>query len=557
MGSIGIDVGSFSVKVAKVKPSNRGYELVQLSEYPLSQDPSKDNQIEVIEILRDVQNRFYVEGDVYVVGAHQYEVSVRRKEFPFRERHKILKSLPFELEDDIPFSHENSVYDAKITHFVGPTAHLLACACPKEHVVHILQKFSDGGVHPDIVSIDSIALATLFEEWREAPWEYPASEQSITQNSQVDLIINFGHKTTSVLVIKDGYLLDTRLIEWGGKDIAEMISTRYGLHYLEALKDLRKRAFILTNNEGATREQVALSEVVKSSVNGFAQKLRLTLLELKNLHSVEYRQAILVGGVSQLRNLGPYLTQKIEVACNRLSQLDMMRHIDFASSPNNEVAATTAIGLAIEGIKRPKNPAVNLLKGDFAKQSQSAKIFWEKWGHAARILGFAFAATVVWALMRESFSLSNSEVASEQLRSQARNIMGAKGNRVSERNIRSFIREQENKLKVKEMIEKLQGVNSALDILNKISSTVPEKKLTSSNDKNKGGINLFEFKVNADNLVLAGEASQTEVLNNLQQALKGLAQGGALQTRNPPAAKTPGYRSFSYSLKIERSKGVN
>ena len=125
MGSIGIDVGSFSVKVAKVKPSNRGYELVQLSEYPLSQDPSKDNQIEVIEILRDVQNRFYVEGDVYVVGAHQYEVSVRRKEFPFRERHKILKSLPFELEDDIPFSHENSVYDAKITHFVGPTAHLL------------------------------------------------------------------------------------------------------------------------------------------------------------------------------------------------------------------------------------------------------------------------------------------------------------------------------------------------------------------------------------------------------------------------------------------------
>src|SRR5580698_6772397 len=98
MLSVGIDIGSYSVKVAKVRSSNRGYELVHFSEFPLSQDPTKDNKIEMVEIFNDIKHRLLEEGTQIVVGAHLYEVAWRRKEFPFRERHKIIKSLPFELE---------------------------------------------------------------------------------------------------------------------------------------------------------------------------------------------------------------------------------------------------------------------------------------------------------------------------------------------------------------------------------------------------------------------------------------------------------------------------
>lgn len=83
MISIGIDIGSFSIKVAKVRSLNKGYELLKLSEYPLSPDPTKDNQIEVIEALRDIKSRFWEEGAQIVIGAHQYEVILRRRHFPF------------------------------------------------------------------------------------------------------------------------------------------------------------------------------------------------------------------------------------------------------------------------------------------------------------------------------------------------------------------------------------------------------------------------------------------------------------------------------------------
>src|SRR6185312_10464049 len=133
--SVGIDIGTYSVKVAKVRSTNRGYECIGTSEYPLSQDPNKDTQIEIIEIIRDIHTRYGEDSPRIVIGAHQYEVSWRRREFPFKERHKILKSLPFELEDDIPFSSDNSVFDAKITHLIGNKAEVLAVACPKEHLI--------------------------------------------------------------------------------------------------------------------------------------------------------------------------------------------------------------------------------------------------------------------------------------------------------------------------------------------------------------------------------------------------------------------------------------
>lgn len=546
MFSIGIDIGSYSVKVAKVSSSPKGYELIHYSEYPLSQDPSRDNQLEIIEILREIQSKLWEEGTQIVVGAHQFEVSIRRREFPFRERHKIIKSLPFELEDDIPFSAENSMFDAKITHFVGNTAHVLACACPKEHLIQIIKHVNDGGLQPDIISVDGLAITNLFEEWRESPWEYPADFMPAPDASSVDAIISIGHKTTTLAVVKDGYLLDLRLIDWGGKDIAELIASRYSMHYLEALKELRKKAFILTNNDGATREQVALSDVIKTAVDSLAQKLQLALVDIKSQYQIDYRQAILVGGVSQLRNLGAYLTQKLEIASNRLGHLDRLPQLDFSASPNSEVSQITAIGLAIEGVKRAKNPPINLLKGDFAKQNQTFRLLWDKWGYATKMLAAVFILLVLWGSLRISLSTSNSEVAYDLLRTQAKTILDSK--RPNDREIKSYIREQERKLQVKEMIDSLQGINSTLDILKQISALAP-------NSKRPTGLNVRVFNVNSDTVNIVGEASRVEIINKIQAALKSAAIKGEIQTNQPTIRTTPGYKSFSYTFKVQRKSG--
>ncbi|MEK6556083.1 MAG: pilus assembly protein PilM, partial [Bdellovibrionota bacterium] len=397
MISIGLDIGSYSVKVAVLEGSGKGFAIQSLAEYPLSQDPNRDRTIELVEIFRSIQQKYSGTDAIYVTGAQQDRVSVRRKQFPFRERHKILKSLPFELEEDIPFSSENSVFDFRTSYFVGNTAHVIACACPKEYLRTFLQKIEDAQLYPDIVSVEGIALANAFEEQREAPLEFSTRDQSLPEASAAELVFHIGHHSTTILVLRDGYLLEIRQIDWGGKDLGEVIASKYSMAYTEALKELKRKAFILTNNEGATREQIALSEVIKSSVDKLSHEIQLILLEIKNAYNLSFRSAQLSGGVALSRNLGPYLTQKLELPVNRLNSLAIAPDVNFAASPNNEISFVTAIGLSLEGLKRPKNPAINFLKSEFARKSEAMRMVWERWRVATMTIAAAFFILFTWS----------------------------------------------------------------------------------------------------------------------------------------------------------------
>lgn len=94
MKSIGVDIGSSSVKIAEIETSNTGYALTRFAEFPLSTDPGRDNQLEIIEILRRVAGQSDLHHTRFVFGVRQGQVSTRLKHFPFKERHKVLKKSP-------------------------------------------------------------------------------------------------------------------------------------------------------------------------------------------------------------------------------------------------------------------------------------------------------------------------------------------------------------------------------------------------------------------------------------------------------------------------------
>lgn len=546
MNSIGIDIGSYSVKVAVLTSSGKIARIRSLEEYPLSQDPNKDRTIELVEIFRAIREKHSESDSVTVTATQQDRVALRRKTFPFRERHKILKSLPFELEDDIPFSAENSVFDFKTTHFVGNTAHVIACACPKEYLRQFLTRLEESQLYPDVVSVEGIALANAFEEDRESPTEYSAKEQALPDSAPAEVVFHIGHHSTLVLVLKDGYLLDIRQVDWGGRDIAETIASKYSMAYTEALKELKRKAFILTNNEGATREQIALSEVIKSSVDKLAHHLQLILLEIKNAHNLVFRTSQVSGGVSLMRNLGPYLTQKLEMPVNRLSHIAFAPDLNLAGSPNNEVAFLTAIGLGLEGLKRPKNPAINFLKAEFARQSEALRLMWERWRTAALTVGAAFLILFSWGMLREGYALDMAGAASDKLRDLARKVLNER--RVPEPMIRAYIREQEQKARMKTLFENLNQINSPLDILKKVTQVSP--------NRSEGPLVIKQVSIENEVVRISGETSRVELLSRLQNALRGLARDGQVQAQQAAPASKPGYRSFSYTLRVDRKASL-
>src|SRR3954471_5369719 len=106
MISIGVDIGSYSIKIAEVESTSRSYVIRRVQEFPLSLDLTKDRKIEIIDTLRTLFEQFDSDKMHFVFSVAQKSVSARLVQFPFREKFKIQRAVASQLEDDLPFSQE-------------------------------------------------------------------------------------------------------------------------------------------------------------------------------------------------------------------------------------------------------------------------------------------------------------------------------------------------------------------------------------------------------------------------------------------------------------------
>lgn len=564
MISVGIDIGSFSIKVVEIDDSAKPYEVTQFNEYPLSQDPNKDRKIEIVDILRNLVGTYENASQPvhFVLGIPEWKTSIRRKIFPFKERHKILKSLPFELEDDIPFSLEDSIFDARISRYAGPMAEVIAIACPEDTVAENVQLAKDIGVDLHALSVDGLAIPNLFTPWWEAPPQeepdldllgdsddddvsFDDAETKISPSPlSLNLHLHIGHQNTIVLFFAGKILKAVRNIDWGGQLLAEAISKKYKMHLIDALKEVQKKSFLLTNNEGANKDQVIFSDTLKNEVDKLVHSLRLTIVEIESELDARVSKAEFSGGVSQLKNLGPYLTTRVECPFNRFSTYKNLPSVAIPSSGSSEAVSPVAIALAIEGIKKPRNPAVNLLKGRFSKQGQGLKPIWKKWGHTIQIGLAALAFLFLWSSLRGDKVRFMADEAHFEMKNLGQKVAGlSRSKSGSIRDINKFLRDQDRIEKNRASAEKVVGITSAMEVLQEISNSIPKSTL----------VDIRALSIDNEMAVIQGEAASASAIQSVEQALKKISSNGKVRTRPPTFQAAQGKRLFGYSFSISRS----
>lgn len=549
MKSLGIDIGSSSIKIVEVQSTSKGFIVSQYFEKPLNIVPGADQELEIIEFLRDFLLHYDPNQTRINLALRQDRVAIRNKFFPFNDRNKIAKSLAFELEEDLPFSSDNAIFDAKVIRTVGSGAEVLACAAPKVHVANAIQRAGDAGIDPFIISAEGTALANVFERWNEAPPAItpPAISLDDEENKPVrhiNLVLNMGHTRTLVSAFEGNTLIAVRSILWGGKNIIEAISKKYEIPFLEAVKELETKAFILTNKQGATFDQVTFSDTISKSVREMSRDLQLSILELKSEFNAHIDSIGLTGGVSQIQNVGPFLTQALEVPVNRISTFDLVPNVQFERNAANGAKAGVALGLAFEGFKKPRNPAINFLRGEFAKENQQFKLFWEKWNHTIKVATAALVVLFVYTSLRESFSVSLADRTQEVLKSQAKSVAGLKGRNASETGIRKYIRENKKRASDLKTLASVANMNSALDIVKKINDATPAKNAVT--------LDIHQLNVQDAQVSMQGYVNSAQELSVLQQALANITSDGQVKASRSSLSALPGKTAFSFSFNVDR-----
>ena len=553
MRSIGLDIGEYSVKLVELIQNKKLISINQIQEKQLSQNVTiEDKELEVIEFIRS----FLASGDYsqarWILSLKQDQVTTRYKVFPFSDRLKIQKSLSFEMEEDIPFDTDACVFDAKVIKTQGQSSEILATAAPKNQVEKIISQAANFGIEIHAATVEGLAFANLVEEWESPP---PEQTDSIDLNENekpkknIQIILNIGHKKTLFTAYENNRLIFTRSLFWGANRLIQQIIVKQKISYIEAIRILQTQGTILLNNEGASFEQAQLSSLMIVALKELVRDLQMTLIELKSEFNAEITSLNFTGGTSLLPNLGGYLTQHLDLACNPVNLLqNYAGSMSSLSSPLQaqeiEARFTSAVAIALESFKKPRNPATNLLKGDFAKQNDRLKIIWDRWRSVAQIGIAAMLVLFVWSSFRGSFTSALNEKGDEAIVIQAKNIARLPKKQANEVGLKKYIKEYKKKSNELKMVSQVANMNSALDILKKISETAPQK------DQVK--VDIMTFQVKDDVVQILGYASSPKDILTLSQNLKMISTDGVITNQPSNLSLVPNRTAFNLSFKTDR-----
>jgi general secretion pathway protein L len=555
MKSVGIDIGSYSVKVVEVQHvgnSSKGVTITSMYEHRVGRSVHTDPKLEIVEFVRNLAESYNPETTRIVFGMPQDQVSVRNKIFPFSDRLKILKSLPFEMEEDFPFNPDQATYDGKVIKVMGQSAEVLACATPNAKVAAVLARARDCGINPHVLSPDGLAFANSWENWNETP---PAEQNTQFQldgesrpESKVELILDIGHTRTLLCALENGMIVSVRSLSWGGRRLAEHIAKKYEISLSEAQSIVETKAFILLSEENAAYDQMVFSQTICESVRELARDIQMSILEFHREFNAVTTQVSLAGGTSRITNLNGFLTQTLDLPVNTCSIISGRYAIAGAAatqmSERSDAIFGVALGLAIEGLRKPRNPAITFLRGEFARQNRKTQDFLERWGTALKSAAAAFIVFFVYSMAREKLASDLSDAGAENLKKQAKAIAHLNSKQATDGGVQKFLKDQGKRSSEAKLAQNLTKMPSALEILRKLSEAVP----------GKGSIVLQvnRLSVHDTRVEIEGYVGQPVDLQTLRQGLQGMAVGGRLDNLPRTPVVPAGKLGFAFSMNVDR-----
>ncbi|MCG2714204.1 MAG: type IV pilus assembly protein PilM [Candidatus Omnitrophica bacterium] len=215
--SIGLDIGTQSIKAVKLKISGNSVELVAFDVEESQLDP-----IEVLKKIKHAQN-----ADLVNISFCGSSTVIRYVNFLRMSKSELRQALKFEAQKHIPFSLEEVNLDAEILKDNLPDDKMLVliAALKKEFIRERLKSLEGAGLRPNIVDIDSLALINAFN------FNYPKVE--ILESKSICLL-NIGATISNVNIIDNAAPRLSRDIHFGGANFTKKLMDIFSIDFKAA-----------------------------------------------------------------------------------------------------------------------------------------------------------------------------------------------------------------------------------------------------------------------------------------------------------------------------------
>ncbi|HEY4223413.1 MAG TPA: pilus assembly protein PilM [Myxococcota bacterium] len=381
---VGIDLGSYSVKVVRLEPKGRGaFEVESYGEALVPPPVDGSDALATLpdrlgQALAELRQKGQLDGDVFITGLPGDGAAVRTLQFPFADAKKIGEALPFALESELPLDLEEIVLSWVI---VGPSkkrdqnaamTDVLVAWAKKDAVQALLNLLAVHGIDPRHVQLSALALDDLYTGLLQAsegassgdgPTELRTPGGTVIEMGEgapepAIAIVDIGHRSTSVCVVANGRVISANSILHGGADATRALAKAIGLPLIEAERGKRKEAFIeVAGARAQFPEQAHVSEVLKSAYAPVVRRLRQIFQASISQARVRVVKAIIVGGGSRVLNLDRHMAEELNVKVARGRELAhaLREQLPLEASEEGAPEAALAFAYALSGMQTQKS----------------------------------------------------------------------------------------------------------------------------------------------------------------------------------------------------------
>ena len=524
MLSIGIHIGKHSACFAELSAEGgKLKEATFFEERFFDPSDSEEKKLSsVFQRIEEIQRKHKGKALRFCLGLPQSLISSFFISFPFKEKFKILKTLPFEIEDKSPFPSEKVFFDARISRIQGKNSQAICFAAPAENIQPFLEKPLHKGKAAFSLSCEGAALANVLEFWNK-----PLSQPQTLSGSA--LRIYLGMENSLIFCYKEGYLIDISLLDWGILPIVKEMEGLYQLSLQKAREEFFAKAFILSSATAWSKDQVFFSNLIKKHISGLIPKLKLLKISIETKQKLAIKEALIFGPGAVIKNLSVFLSTELSIHISKVRNLPAFAFFHWTDKPS----FLPAFGLALEGLKSSPYKGLDFLH---SYRKDAFSLFPKKWRATAFAGLLCFAFFTAYVFIRKTESQKILDKSQNTFKSYGSKITGFRTKKLHPENLKSFLEEEKKKMALKQKI--LVRLNSP-NPMDRLSFISKELKKTSA----QWGLSLSYLEMEEGKIDIRGFIGKT-FLEEFESKLKSFSKKGVLKTgalkkekvklKNPP-----------------------
>jgi len=353
---IGIDIGSYAVKIVCFSEEKKQIKLKEWGHIPLSIKPDvppEEKRAIIAQEIRNFVKKKGLQATNAAVSVSGNAVIVRYVKLPKLSKKELALTLNVEAEPFIPFD----IKDVNLTYYIlndimeegQPKMETVLVAAKKDAVQEKIDILGQAGLDPLVIDVDSFALETLYDRLTPQP------------DANAVLILNIGHKVTNLSIISQGMTRVVRDIFIAGatleKAVQKILKTDGGAAVSGADAIKRSKGLLVTDDEKEAaisdfdREGIAVSKAASGVLKDLHTEVSRSIdfyLSQGMEHSIS--KIMLSGGVANLGNIAKFMTSEFKVPVEIADPFGFLP--DRGSVPKEALSSlAVAAGLALRKLK--------------------------------------------------------------------------------------------------------------------------------------------------------------------------------------------------------------